>query len=72
MSPTDNPIRTARKARRLTVRELSRRIGVSPSVVSDWENEKKVPEPANAKALIVELPRLTLNAIYANVQARAA
>lgn len=48
-------LRAAREARGLTLRELARRIGVSPSLVSQIENGRGAPSVNTLYALVTEL-----------------
>lgn len=67
-----NPIRTARKAKRLSQQEVADKVGVSKATVSDWERGRMFPRPDKAMALVRALPGLTLNKLYAANQQKAA
>lgn len=67
MSGPDN-IRSARKAKGLTLQAVATSVGVSMVTVSEWERGVKTPRADNAKKLIKALPSLTLNKIYAAAQ----
>lgn len=67
-----NPIRAARKAKRLTLQEVADKVGVSKTAVAEWERGEKFPRPDNAAALVRALPGLTLNKLYAANQPKAA
>lgn len=48
-------LRTARTAAKLSVRELSRRVGISPSMLSQIENGHSEPSVATLYSLVSEL-----------------
>ena len=48
-------IREARVARNMSLRELAKRVGITPSYVSDIENDRRVPAEDVLRALSTEL-----------------
>jgi len=63
--PTQHPIRTARERHKRTQQQIANAIGVTKATISRWETGLDLPSPVNAKALVDELPGLTLDLIYA-------
>jgi len=60
-----NPIRLARQRTNRTQQDLGNAIGVTKATISRWETNTDLPDPANAKRLIEQLPGLTFDQIYA-------
>lgn len=60
-----HPLRKARKAAKLTLEQVGKRVGVQRAAVSKWECGKGFPRPAQAAALVALFPQLSLEQLYA-------
>ncbi len=62
-----NPIRAARETAGISRGHLAQLMAVTPAAVSKWEAGIVYPRPRTAERLVVHLPSLTLDAIYAGL-----
>jgi transcriptional regulator with XRE-family HTH domain len=63
-------LRTERQRKELTVRELARRVGVSPSLISQIERDKVNPSVSTLWGIVTALG-LTMGDLFAHVEAPA-